>query len=87
VHPFLNGISACGSFVAALLFFKFWQATNDRLFAWFGAGFWMFAVTWSAIAVSRPLDETRFLYFVPRLIGFVLILIGIVKKNRSQLVL
>jgi hypothetical protein len=84
MHPFVNGISACGSLVAGVLFFRFWRDTSERLFLWFGFAFLMFAANWSAISLFRPVDEARYLYFVPRLIGFVLILIGIVDKNRRR---
>lgn len=82
MHPFLNGISAGGSFVAGVLFVRFWRDTSERLFLWFGLAFWMFTLNWSAISFCRPVDEARYLYFVPRPIGFVLILVGIVEKNR-----
>jgi Family of unknown function (DUF5985) len=82
--PFLNGISACGSFVAGALFLRFWRQTLDRLFLWFALAFWMFAVNWAAISVLHPADEARHWVFVLRLIGFVMILVAIVDKNRTD---
>jgi hypothetical protein len=79
---FLNGVSACGSLVAGILFLRFWRETNERLFLWFGFAFWMFALNWSAISLLPSADESRYLYFVPRLGGFVLILIAIIDRNR-----
>jgi hypothetical protein len=84
VHPFINGISACGSLIAGVLFLKFWRDTHDRLFLWFAFAFWMFAVNWSAVALIAPTEEARYIYFLPRLVGFVLILWAIVDKNRSH---
>jgi hypothetical protein len=84
MHPFLHGISACASFLAGVLFFRFWRDSSDRLFFWFGLAFWMFALNWSSIAYSQPTDEARYLYFVPRLLGFVLILVGVIEKNRRH---
>jgi hypothetical protein len=83
MHPFLNGLSAGASLVAGVLFLRFWRDTSDRLFLWFAFAFWMFALNWSALSLFRTADEARYLYFVPRLLGFVLILIAIVDKNRS----
>ena len=84
MHPFVNGISACGSFLAGVMFLRFWRDTSDRLFLWFALAFWMLAVNWSAIALFRTVDESRYLYFVPRLIGFVLILVAILDRNRDS---
>lgn len=84
MHPFLNGLSASASVVAGVLFLRFWRDTSDRLFLWFAVAFWMFALNWSAVSIFRPVDEGRYLYFVPRLIGFVLILGAIIDKNRSR---
>jgi hypothetical protein len=85
MQTFLNGVSAGGSFVAGLLFFRFWRDSGDRLFFWFGFAFWMFAANWSAISVIRSANEAQYVYFVPRLIGFVLILIAIFDKNRRHI--
>jgi hypothetical protein len=84
MHPFVNGLSACASVIAGWLFLRFWRDTAERLFLWFAFAFWMFAVNWSAIALVGPGDEAGHLYFVPRLIGFVLILLAIFDKNRSR---
>jgi hypothetical protein len=84
MYPFINGISACSCLIAGVLFFRFWRDTHDRLFMWFAFAFWMFAVNWSAVAFVSPADEARHLYFLPRLAGFVLILLAIVDKNRAR---
>jgi hypothetical protein len=82
MHPFVNGLSACASVVAALSFLRFWRESGDRLFLWFALAFWMFAANWSAIALIRSTTEAQYLYFLPRLVGFVLILVAILDKNR-----
>jgi Family of unknown function (DUF5985) len=79
---FLNGLSACGSLIAGVLFVRFWRDTRERLFLWFGLAFWMFALNWTAMSLLQPVDEARSLYFLPRLIGLVLILVAIGDKNR-----
>jgi hypothetical protein len=84
MHPFLNGVSACGSLIAGVLFLKFWRESRERLFVWFALAFWMFAVNWGAISLLQPADEARYLYFVPRLMGFLLILAAIIDKNRRR---
>jgi len=79
---FLNGVSACSSFVAGVLFLRFWRETMDRLFLWFALAFWMFAANWAGIALIQPADEARHWFYVLRLIGFVMILAAVVDKNR-----
>ena len=84
MHPFLNGISACASLIAGILFLRFWRDTGERLFLWFALAFWMFAVNWAGVATVPPADEGRYLFFLPRLAGFACILAAIVDKNRSR---
>jgi hypothetical protein len=80
---FLNGISAGGSVIAGVLFLRFWRDTRDRLFLWFALAFMIFAAHWWAISLLHPAQEARHWFYVLRLIGFVLILIAIVDKNRG----
>lgn len=82
---FMHGVSACGSFIAAVLFLRFWRDTGDRLFMWFAFAFAMFALNWTGLAVARPPDEARHLFYLVRLLGFVLILIAVVEKNRKRI--
>ena len=84
MHPFLNGISACASLIAGILFLRFWRDTRERLFLWFALAFWMFAINWGGVATVPPADEGRYLFFLPRLAGFAFILAAIVDKNRSR---
>jgi hypothetical protein len=81
--PFLNGVAACASLVAGVLFLRFWRETGDRLFLWFALAFWMFAANWLALAIVQPADEARHWFYVLRLAGFVLILAAVVEKNRA----
>jgi hypothetical protein len=84
MHPFLNGLSAAGSLIAFTLFLRFWRDTREQLFLWFALAFVMFAVNWTAISVLHPSDEASYLHYVPRLCGFLLILAGIIDKNRQR---
>ena len=58
-------------------------ATNDRLFVFFAAAFWMLAFQWALVAAIDPADEHRHLFYLPRLVAFALIAMGIVDKNRN----
>ena len=81
---FLNGVVACAAAVAALMFGRFWQDTADRLFLWFALAFSMFAINYAAIGIVQPPEEARHWFYLIRLIGFVLILVAVVDKNREE---
>ena len=74
--------------VAGVMFFKFWFRTRDGLFLSFAIAFWILAVDWVVLAmlrffVANPSEHNALVYSV-RLLAFVIILVGIVAKNRSS---
>jgi Family of unknown function (DUF5985) len=70
--------------VAGLFFVRFWQATSDRLFLFFGLAFGVLAVHWGALAMAnQAAAESRYYFHLPRLLAFLLIMVGIVDKNRG----
>jgi hypothetical protein len=81
---FLNGVAACAAAVAGLMFLRFWHDTGDRLFLWFALAFSMFAINYAALGIAQPAEEARHWFYVIRLIGFVLILVAVVDKNRED---
>lgn len=84
IIPFLQTISATAAVAAGLFFFRFWRESRDRLFAFFGAAFWMLAVSWALLALINPSDETRPYVYAIRLVAFLLMIVGMVDKNRSS---
>jgi hypothetical protein len=78
----LNTTAATSSLFAGVLFWRFWRETLDRLFAGFAVAFWMFTINFLLLALLNPTDETRFYAYLPRLAGFVVILMAIVDRNR-----
>ena len=84
LNLFLWGASAAASWVAGLFFLRFWRDTRDRLFALFAAAFWALTVNWLGLALTDPPDEARTLFYLVRLVAFILILTAIVDKNRSS---
>jgi hypothetical protein len=80
--PFIHGAIAMGCGVATLFFLRFWKSTGDRLFVYFAAAFAVLSAHWIALGVLDLPTEIRFSLYVPRLIAFVLIILGIVDKNR-----
>lgn len=80
----LSGLIIAGDLVAALFFLKFWRRSGDTLFAIFAAAFLLLALGQALLALSDvPVEERSWIYLV-RLAAFVLIIGGIVHKNRSD---
>jgi predicted small integral membrane protein len=82
MNQFLWGMLAMAALVAALLFLRLWRTGGDRLFAFFAAAFAIFALNWIGLGVSNPDHETLHYSYLLRLGAFVLIIVGIVDKNR-----
>ncbi len=81
---FVLGALVMSCAIAGIFFIRFWRRTHDRLFAIFAAAFWLLGLNWLLIFVFAS-DETRStLCYVLRLVAFLLILLGIIDKNRSR---
>jgi hypothetical protein len=84
MREFLTGMITMGFLVAALLFFRFWRRTHDKLFVFFGVAFILFALSQGfAVLSGTPREDYSWIYLV-RLAGFVLLIVAIVGKNVSQ---
>ena len=83
LNNFLLGMIVMASLAAGLFFLRFWRKTRDRLFAIFAIAFWVLAANWLALAFINK-DEIRTALYIVRLAAFVLILIGIIDKNRPH---
>jgi hypothetical protein len=79
---FLTGALSATSLFAGLLFLRFWRQSGDRLFAFLAIAFWALALNWTWLGVFQPVAETRHYVYVVRLVAFVLIMIGVIDKNR-----
>ncbi len=82
VNQFLLGVVVAACSVAGLFFLRFWRRTRDRLFVIFAVAFWTLGANWLALAFTEQ-DEVRTALYVVRLLAFLLILGGVVDKNRS----
>jgi phosphoglycerol transferase MdoB-like AlkP superfamily enzyme len=81
---FLWGACATASAVIALFFWKFYGRTRDRLLAMFALAFAVLATHWFGLAVVQPDEEIRHWFYILRLVAFLLIIAGIVEKNRAH---
>jgi hypothetical protein len=84
IIPFLQTVSATAAVAAGLFFFRFWRESRDRLFAFFGAAFWVLAVSWVLLALINPTAETRPYVYAIRLLAFLLLIVGMIDKNRGH---
>lgn len=81
---FLAGAATLGYGLAGMFFLRFWRKTRDRLFLAFAVAFALLAVNQVLAAALEFGDErTPFVYSL-RVLGFLLILWGIVDKNIGQ---
>ena len=83
---FAWGVLAMASLVVALFFLRYWRSTRERLFAYFSLAFLGMAVNWTVLAmVNHPVDEAGQAHaYVIRLIAFVILIVGIIDKNRRS---
>ena len=83
LYDFLSGAVAFGFFVCGLFFLRFWRRTSDQLFIAFAMAFALLGAGQAIIALANvPTEERGSLYLI-RLTAFALILVAILRKNRS----
>jgi drug/metabolite transporter superfamily protein YnfA len=81
---FVSGATMASALVVALLFFRYWRQSHDRLFLMFALGFLVFSVSRLILAFLEEDDEGRVYVYGLRLAAFLLILAAIIDKNRSR---
>ena len=83
VNQFLLGAIVMACSAIGVFFIRFWRRSHDRLFAILAAAFWLLAINWLALALSQK-DELRTAFYAIRFVAFLLIIIGIIDKNRTS---
>jgi hypothetical protein len=84
MNPMLGGALAMAAWLISLFFLRFWRTTRDRLFLFFCLAFSTLSLNWLLLAWLPSLSETHGEVFLLRLLAFVLIIIGVVDKNRRN---
>lgn len=83
LYDFLSGAVSLGFLVCGLFFLRFWTRTRDPLFLSFALAFALLGVGQAIVALaSLPTEEKGSLYLI-RLAAFALIIVAILRKNRS----
>jgi hypothetical protein len=67
--------------MAGLFFVRFWRRTRDRLFLHFAIAFWLFVLNQLATSVPDIASKTNGYEYLLRVLGFIVIIVGIVDKN------
>lgn len=84
IEAFLVGVIATAAIVAALFFLRFWRDTHDVFFLAFSLSFAIEAVYRIIVLVlPRPNEGSPWLYLL-RLLGYLVILFAIVRKNYGR---
>ncbi|MEW6054971.1 MAG: DUF5985 family protein [Bdellovibrionota bacterium] len=83
MYALVSGAAAMACWVVGLFFFRFWKQTSDRLFQIFAFAFWILSVERILPTVLKLSDEPRTFVYLIRLLAFILILVGILVKNRG----
>ena len=84
MNDLLLGGTSMASAMAGLFFLRFWMRTRDRLFLLFAIAFWLMSINWLCVALVRRDEATVAPLYILRLLAFLLILIGIIDKNRVR---
>ena len=84
IEGFLLGVIVTSSLAAGVFFLRFWRDTRDSLFLAFGVAFLIEGLNRIAVLfLSNPSEGTPAIYLV-RLLAFLIILAGIINKNRQK---
>jgi len=84
IEGFLLGVIATTSIIAGVFFLKFWRETRDSLFLLFALAFIVEGLNRTAfLMLPHPNEGWPAIYLV-RCFAFLLIVAGIVNKNRES---
>ena len=84
VVPYLHGALSVACLAVGIKFLKYYRLSHDRFFVWFAIAFWTFAVGATIRVFVAQTPEHAHLGYLPRLLGFLLIIIAIIDKNRRS---
>jgi hypothetical protein len=84
MKQFCWGMLTMASLVASWFFVRYWRASGERLFVFFAVAFAMLAVNWLTLSIVDPAFEARHLIYLIRLAAFLVIIVGIIDKNRAR---
>lgn len=80
-QAYVDGALSLGCGAIAVFFLRYHRLAREELFLWFAAAFVALGAQWSLLAFGAGSEHAHVLYAV-RLIAFLLIATGILRKNR-----
>lgn len=83
MYQFISGALMVLSLVAALFFWMSWRRTADRFFAIFALAFLLLGIERLILGILNLPEAPNVAMYLIRLVGFLLIIIAIVDKNRA----
>jgi hypothetical protein len=83
MQQFIFGSLVMACLIVGTFFLRFWRKSKDRLFVFFAGTFWLLGLNWLALAFTKK-EEPETVLYVIRLIAFVLLIVGILDKNRAR---
>ena len=83
INLFLSGAVFMAYASVALIFWRSWHETRDRLFKWFSAAFLALALERVVLLLLATNNESIHLVYIVRLFAYALIIWAIIDKNRS----
>lgn len=82
LDPFFGGAIFMGEFAIALLFWRLWRRTGERLFAWFATAFAI--LTFERLLLLTVLGSHGHpMIYTTRLIAFLAIAFAVIDHNRQ----
>jgi hypothetical protein len=84
MNHFISGMLTMGYLVAGIFFLRFWRDSRDRLFAMFGAAFFILALQRLGLEFFTEVPERSTVWYFIRLLAFVIIIVAIIDKNRKK---
>lgn len=84
LYDFLNGATVFGFAICSLFFMRFYYRTRDELFLTFGLAFALLGITPAILTLCDIPTEERGSVYLIRLVAFLLIIVGIYRKNRQR---
>jgi hypothetical protein len=84
VNVILWSMTAMACFGVAVCFGRFWRQTTDRLFGFFALAFTLLGGNTLLLAAINPAHESRHLVYLLRLAAFLVIIVGVIDKNRTS---
>ena len=84
MNQLLLGAIALSNLIIGLFFLRFWKKTRDRFFLFFAVAFGLEGLNRALLGLIESSNENEPVFYLVRLLSFILILIAIVDKNKAN---